>query len=179
MKDYTPWNQLSVLPNSVLVIVDAQIGFIGPKTKHIRSAIESLLHQKNSDFLAVFATKFRNLPKSQFRTLIGWDKVAEKPETDLLESVKLYAVETINKTTYSAVLQIDKLLRKYKAQHVYLCGIDTDVCVLQNAAGLFDLGWHTLVLVDACATNGGAVAEQSAIPLLRRTIGDAQVIEID
>jgi len=138
----------------------------------------SLLHSRGEEFETVIATRFRNAPGSLFRTAIQWDRLAGPPETDLVDGLEAFADFVVDKTTYGAAAELDVLLRQRSVLHVYLCGIDTDVCVLSNAAGLFDLGWRANVLVDACGTGGGSEAQASAIPLLRRTVGPEQVIEL-
>jgi nicotinamidase-related amidase len=53
-----------------LLIVDVQKGFINEHTKEIPSAVSAL--QADYDF--VFASRFINLPDSNFRKLMNWKR---------------------------------------------------------------------------------------------------------
>jgi len=119
-----------------------------------------------------------NRAESNFRRLIGWQRLGASPDTDLIESVRDHAHRVITKPTYGAVAQVMDALVERDISAVYLCGIDTDVCVLQNAAGLFDAGVTPYVLFNACGTNGGPAAQHAALHLLRRTIGRGQVLTL-
>ena len=59
---------------------------------------------------------------------------------------------------------------------VHLCGIATDNCVLKTAADLFEAGILPVVHADWCASHGGADFHQTGLAILRRLIGDAQVV---
>jgi len=172
------WLDLPVPPRSALVVVDVQRGFVDASTSPAADEVMSLLRSRGAEFETVIATRFFNLPGSLFRTAFQWDRLAGPPETDLVDGLDAFADFVVDKTTYGAATELNALLRQRSARHVYLCGIDTDVCVLSSAAGLFDLGWKANVLVDACGTGGGSEAQASAIPLLRRTVGPEQVIEL-
>lgn len=82
----------------------------------------------------------------------------------------------IDKPTYGAGEAIERHLREHDIQRVTVVGIDTDVCVLQNAAYLFDHGFAVGVDAAGTATNGGPEADKAAIPLLRRTLGREYVL---
>lgn len=170
------YSRLTIPPRSALLAVDCQRGFAGPNARHAVELIDGFLTERAQDFDLVLATRFRNPPGSNFRRLIHWNRLASEPETLLFDSVAGAADVVIDKTTYSATGQIESELAKGGIDRVYIFGIDTDVCVLQNAAGLFDRGLTPLVLVDLSATNGGPAAQEAAIPLLCRTVGSDQVL---
>jgi nicotinamidase-related amidase len=167
---------MDIFSRSALIVVDVQRGFIGPSTAHVPRAVRSLLNARRGEFDLVVATRFRNLPDSPFRKWIHWDDLSCAPDTDLVEGIEERADVVIDKTIYGVPSDLAQLVEQSGAQHVYVCGIDTDVCVLQIAAGLFDLGHHVLVLLRATGTNGGHDAQAAAEKLLCRTIGQDQVI---
>lgn len=170
------WAWLTLPQRAALLVVDAQVGFAGPHTAHVESRIASLVEQRAGDFSIIIATQFFNAPDSNFRRLIDWHGVSESPATDLFEPVQAAAHCVIAKHTYGASDEIARLLADRGIEDVFVCGIDTDVCVLQNAAGLFDRGYYVRVLLDACGTNGGPLAQEASRPLLMRTIGARQTI---
>ncbi len=170
------WERLDVEPGSALLVVDAQHGFRTADTRHGADELERLLAARAPDFSLIIATQFVNAPDSLFRSLIGWDELTGPPETDLLPAVAGVDPVVITKNGYGAGQQIGTLLAEHHISTVYVCGIDTDVCVLHNAAQLFDAGFTVIALTDACASTGGESAHTAAVAVLRRTIGDQQVL---
>lgn len=82
----------------------------------------------------------------------------------------------IEKTTFGAGGRIAEVLREHGLETVVIMGLDTDICVLQNAGQLFDLGFVPVVDLRGCATNGGPEADRAAINVMERTVGRGQVI---
>lgn len=160
--------------NQALIVIDVQAGFISEYTERCLPRIRELV--SNKEFSAILATRFSNPIGSQFRRLIGWSRLSTPEDIALEPVVERYADIVVDKTTYGAGEILGEELRKRNISVVTLVGIDTDVCVLQNAASLFDQGFTVYVDVAGCATNGGREADAAAIPLLRRTIGTNQVI---
>lgn len=170
------YEELIIEPHSGLLVIDYQEGFITENTKHIVDPLNCFLMNRNQEFDLVIGTKFINPADSNFRSLIHWDKLTNEPETCLLDSVNDVASVIVEKGTYSAAVEVSKILLEKELNRVYVVGVDTDVCVLHTAAGLFDLGFTPIVLASLCATNGGDEAQTAAIPLLGRTVGTAQVL---
>ena len=107
---------------------------------------------------------------------MDWNKLSSPEEIALDPTVQANSHIIIDKTTYATGEAIAKILNDANINKVTLVGIDTDVCVLQNAAYLFDHGFEVTVDTKGCATNGGEDAEQAAYKLLRRTIGRGFVL---
>lgn len=157
-----------------LVIIDVQAGFISDYTERCLPRIHELA--RSGRFEAVIATRFSNPEGSPFRRLIGWSRLATEEDIALDPVVEEHADVIIDKVTYGAGAELEKTLRASGIVEATMVGIDTDVCVLQNAAALFDRGFTVHVDLDGCATNGGPDADAAAAPLLRRTLGKNQVI---
>lgn len=167
---------IAIADNAALVLVDVQNGFIGESTKHIPSLIGSFIRQRSKDFACIVATRFLNYPNSPYIRLIGWSDLMKPPRTDLIDEVRDVPDIVLDKHTYCNAEDIAVQLRKRGVTIVYLAGVDTDVCVLQNAAGLFDRGFEVYVLYDLCATNAGSAVHNAMLTPLCRTIGGRQVI---
>ena len=127
-------------------------------------------------FSAVVATRFINPTGSMFEQLMGWTDLREPDETALHRLIEPRADHVITKTTYSNAAAVAEIAKQYKATQIWLCGIDTEVCVLQTASGLWDLGIHPVVLYDLCASTGGEQAHLNAYDVIRRTVGAKQII---
>lgn len=157
-----------------LVVIDVQDGFISDYTKRALPRVYELLEDER--FGLVIATRFYNPEGSPFRKYMRWDKLAGTPDTVLDPVVAAKADIILDKPTYGAGEAIARALDDYGIRKATLVGIDTDVCVLQNAAYLFDHDYEVTVDTGACATNGGPEAERAAIRLLGRTIGRDYVL---
>lgn len=159
---------------SALLLIDVQNGFVSDYSQrclpHIFDAVERY------DFGLVLATQFINVEDSQFRRLMNWNKLQSKHDIALLPPVENNADYIIKKSTYGAGDRIAELLRQHDVSTVVIMGIDTVLCVLQNAAQLFDLGFVPVVDLRGCASNGGPEADHAAIRLMERTVGKDQVI---
>lgn len=155
--------------NQALIIVDVQQGFLNDYTRKCLPRIHQLIQEKS--FQLIIATRFYNPEGSPFRKFMKWNKLATPAEIDLDDVVEKAADFIIDKQTYGAGVQIAKILKNNHIKKATLVGIDTDVCVLQNAAYLFDCGFEITVDTKGCATNGGAEADKAAFKLLQRTVG--------
>jgi nicotinamidase-related amidase len=161
------------MPLSQLLIIDVQSGFINEWTAHVPMRVASL----QDSFDRVLVTRLYNPQKSLYRKLIGWNgfslgsvdtQLAFAPRTD---------ATIIDKSTYSCVNEglLDRL-RRDAVSRVHLCGIGTDSSVMISAVDLFEAGIEPVVLAHACASAAGHADHQAGLQILKRLIGDKQVI---
>lgn len=167
---------MNIKPHAALVLIDVQNGFIGEHTVHLPGLLLSFLGKHATDFDLIIATRFFNTPGSQFVRLVEWSEMMAPPSTDLVDGLGQYANVILDKTTYSDAKDIAHELDIRGLHTAYLAGADTDVCVLQNAAGLFDLGYEPHILYDLCASNGGTAAHLAILDTLERTVGRGQIV---
>jgi nicotinamidase-related amidase len=135
---------------TALIVIDVQNSFINEQTQDIPAKIAEHIQQQSYD-LIVFS-KFVNKPGSNFERILQWKKSYGSPETDLAgelqELAKAHTV--IEKPTYSALKseKLRKLLKGEGIDKLYLCGLDTDACVLATAFDAFDLEYDFEVLAE-------------------------------
>ena len=146
---------------------------MGAWTAHIPAAVEAL--QAGYDHVVV--TRFRNPPDSPYRKLIGWQRFApDSDDTELVFAPRADAV-VIDKSTYTCIdAAFLARLQAWRAEAVDICGIATDNCVLKCAVDLFEAGIRPRVLSQYCASHGGPDCHEAGIKLLKRFIGEMQVI---
>ena len=157
---------------AILLIVDVQAGFINPSTRHIPEAVERLQDR----FATVFASRFENAPDSPFRRWKGLARFAPgMPETSLAFAPRADA-SVFAKGGYSAATGEIVAAAKAADSPVYLCGIATDNCVLATAIDLFEAGIRPIVVADACASHGGPDYHDAGMLLLKRLLGEAQIV---
>ncbi len=162
---------------SILIVVDVQKGF--SEREDVLPKAKKIVELTNSNrFEHIIATRFINVNDSPFIKILHWDKLKDGDSTELVEGLKCEKV--IIKHSYTCV---SNELIDYMAElnggtnptEVYICGIDTDCCVLKTAVDLFEMGIRPIVLKDYCASNGGEVSHEAGIKVLERTIGIDQI----
>lgn len=158
---------------SALLVIDVQRGFINKYTKDIPSLIEQ--EQTRYDFVWSAQLEHKeNSPFLKIRRYSGFSDI-DSPE-ELAFNLRPDA-KTIFKHGYSAVT--NKLSDELKANNIIqidLMGVDTDQCVLATALALFDLGITPRIVVDRCASTGGPEAHDAGVDVLRRALGDQNMI---
>lgn len=151
-----------------LLIVDVQTGFINKHTNHLPKLVEKLQY----DFDNVFIAKFHNEKGSCFENLLDWDGMQKgTDEVDLAFAMK-YGAKIFSKNKYSKYLD-----EMGDFDEIYLCGICTDICVLKTALDLFEKGIRPVVYEDLCASTAGDVLHKAGLDILRRNIGERQVVK--
>lgn len=161
------------MPASQLLIIDVQTGFINEWTAHVPLRVVTL----QDSFDCVLVTRLYNPQKSLYRKLVGWNGFSlGSVDTHLAFATRADAT-IIDKSSYSCVngALLDRL-RRENITRVHLCGIATDGSVLMTAVDLFQAGIEPVVLAHACGSSGGHADHQAGLQILRRLIGDKQVI---
>ncbi len=158
---------------AALLIVDVQKGFLNDWTGHIPAKVEALQNR----YEKVFVTRFSNPEGSNYRKLIGWQPFAPGTEDTELAFTPRDDAVIIEKAGYSCVTAgFLARLKGLRIDTVHLCGIATDNCVLKCAVDLFEAGLRPIVLADFCASHGGPECHDCGLRLLRRFIGENQVV---
>ena len=128
--------------DSVLVVVDAQPGFVAPTPRGEATVVAIAWLCGMASRLGVPIVAVEEGPEREGRTdarvlerLPAGTPVIEKPTFGLTGSAE--AVDAIRATDRGTVV---------------LTGFETDVCVAQSAIGLLDLGFRTVVVEDAAYT---------------------------
>ena len=142
---------------SALIVVDVQNYFLNESTKHLPARIAGYIKSSSFDF--VLLTKFVNSRKSNFAKSLGWHNCNSSPDTDIPKELEEFTNghNVFEKNTFSAFknVQMVKFLLRNKISKVYLCGTDSDACVLASAYDAFDLGFSVKVVKELCASCNG------------------------
>ncbi len=157
-----------------LLIIDVQKGFINEWTRHIPAKVERL----QDDFERLWVTRFFNPEGSLHRRLVGWGRFAPGSDDTRLAFTPRAGAPVVDKSTYTCVTgDLLQALEGDGVATVHLAGIATDNCVLKSAVDLFEAGIEPVVLADHCASHGGPDCHEAGLKLLRRFIGEGQVVE--
>jgi nicotinamidase-related amidase len=160
----------------ILIIIDAQKGFITEYSSHVLLRLDKLQYQ----FKHVIFTKFYNPDPSPFREILDYQKLSSgDSDTELAISPREDAI-IIERPLYTCVT--DKLrehLKKLSAEEVYVCGVATEACVLKSVLDLFEYNIRPYVIEDICASDQDKHYHDIAIELMKKLVGKDQVITLD
>ncbi len=166
---------MPVLP-AALIVMNQQIAFMNEATEYLPDRIGELL--ESVPFEKVFFTQFINPPHvGGLSQTLGWDGLAlDDPETGIVPQFIHQAKDhTITTSGFGLPLNVLPHLYGTSVNTVYLTGVETDCNIFKAAFDLFETNYRPVVLADYCASCGGAERHNSALALLRRHIGNAQV----
>jgi len=158
--------------NDAILIVDAQKFFINEFTKHIPKKIANFLRKKRFDFILFSQYIFSK--KSPFAKIIKNPRLINQKDTEIIPELQEFVIKDkiFIKSTFS-VFQSKiflKFLQKNNIKKLYLCGFDTDGCILITAFEGFDLGFDINVLEDLCASHHGLKYHKEAVRILQKNV---------
>lgn len=169
------------MDNKILIVVDVQNGFIKTQ-EHVNKANQIVALVESGKFDKIVATKFTNYTGSMYEKYFNWSDLKTSDETDLYGKLKADVDAVFYKTTYGCVnddfIELLTQLNDYEELgEAYICGLDTDACVLATAVGLFDRTITPIVLEGYCFSTGGEQYHEAGLKCLERTIGKNQIRE--
>lgn len=158
---------------SLLLVIDVQKDFITEETKNIPSKIEELVGSHKFD--DVIFTKYINSKDNLCYTKLGFEGCLTKEGQELALDSNHYRV--FEKPMYTSLTkELENYIKDNQVETIYCCGIDTECCVLKTALDLFENGYNVYVLKDYCGCIAGKEAHDNVIELLKRNIGEKNVI---
>lgn len=163
---------------SILIVVDMQNGFNRFEQTHILAKKVAELTQSNI-FDEIIATRFFNKEGSQYTKFINWHRLMSSPDTDLVEGIKADVV--VDKWIYTCINDDFMVLLKKQndgeiPKHIFLCGADTDCCVMKIATDLFEQGIMPIVLTSYCDSNGGPKSHDAGVLVMERLLGKKSLV---
>lgn len=160
--------------STLLLVIDLQKNFINEETKYCHKKIKKLLDCNNYDFIAF--TKFINDEDSNFYKTLNWKGCMTEEDRQIMVDTKDHKV--FEKRTYTAFnKEFKDYIKDNNIDTIYLCGIDTDACVLKTALDLFDNDYNVKVIEDCSMSHSGYKMHESAINILKKNIGSNNVIK--
>ena len=160
------------MTKTALIIIDVQNYFVNERTKLIPEKIAKHIAKTKYDF--VVFTKFINKEGSNYARLLNWHKMLSGNQTDIDNSLIRFtnSNNVFTKTSYSIfkARSLPVFLKKNKIDSLFLCGIDTDACVLASAFEAFDRGFRVKVLKELCSSHSGESLHNSALTIIEKCI---------
>lgn len=163
------------MKSRLLLVIDVQAGFINPRSRHVVPLIESLLREHAS--VPVAFTRFVNWRGSSFVRFQQWEEMLTRKSIAIVPELRAKAADVFDKFTYSAATpEFMAHLRQHGIRTVYLCGLDTDGCVLATAFALFDHGIRPVILLPYCASSSRQNHHRHARAVMKRSFGSTSVL---
>src|SRR2546423_4653041 len=167
----------------VLVVVDVQNGFITEHSQHGVPAIVDLVRRWQTAHSDVVFTRYLNYTGSPFDRLIGCTAMIDGPDTELIHELTPYISPEppiVDKKIYTLFTpEGTQLVDEHGWTDLYICGIDTEICVLKTAVDAFEHNLTPWILKDACASHSGPKAHTAGLFIAARFIGSGQIIQIN
>lgn len=161
--------------NNSLLVIDLQENFINNNTKNVPNSIKKLIDSNIANHI-VF-TKFINDDSSNFYKILNYKGCMNEKDRNIVIDTKDYKI--IEKRVYTAYNDELKLyIDTNKIRTIYLCGIDTDACVLKTALDLFENVFDVKVVEDCSMSHSGIEYHNSAINMLKKLIGSQNVVKM-
>lgn len=166
-------NILKINNTSLLLVIDVQKNFINKNTRDIPSRIENLI--QNNKFNYIVFTKFINDKDSNFYKMLNYKGCMIEEDRRIVIDTKDNKV--LEKRTYTALTpELMTYLKENKIKDIYLCGIDTDACVLKTAIDLFENNYNVKVIEYCTMSHSGRRYHKFAIKMLKKLIGKDSII---
>ncbi|MGF7233780.1 MAG: cysteine hydrolase, partial [Frankia sp.] len=139
--------------SSVLVVVDVQNGFVSEHSSPVVPIIADLARRWQGAGGDSIFTRYLNVPGSHHERLMGWTEVRDSPATDIVDELAPYvakATAVVDKHMYSLFNEEGSVLVDRAGwTDLYICGIDTNSCVLKTAVDAFERGLTPWIVSDA------------------------------
>lgn len=156
----------------LLLIIDLQDAFLNEATAFVSRKIDDLI--QSGKFDDVLFTRFVNIENSVYEKELFYEGCKKEDGKIVIDT---HGFSVIDKTQYSAYTPaLLNYIKDKQIDQIYLCGLDTDCCVLITAIDFFEHGYDIYVLQDFCASSGGETMHQAGLMIGRRNIGKNRVI---
>ncbi len=161
--------------NSLLLVIDLQKNFINENTENVPNNISNLINTNRFDY--VVFTKFVNDINSQFYKILGYKGCLNTEDRRIVIDTNNNKI--IEKKIYTALNQeLVQFIKENNIGIIYLCGIDTDACVLKTAIDLFENNYNVKVIEDCSMSHSGIEFHEYAIKILEKLIGKQNVVKM-
>lgn len=164
---------------NILIVVDVQNGFNRHEENHFEAdKIVKLTQSGLFDF--IIATRFLNKEGSPYTKFLDWHQLQTSPEIDLIKGINANLI--VDKEIYTCVNEnFLATLKEHNEgkmpHHIFICGVDTDCCVLKIATDLFENGIMPITLTHYCFSNGGMKSHLAGIEVMKRLIGKKCLVD--
>ncbi|MGD9526964.1 MAG: isochorismatase family cysteine hydrolase [Dehalococcoidia bacterium] len=168
---------------SALVVVDVQNGFVTDASRHVVPIIAKLAESWLTAGSDVVFTRYVNYTGSPHERILGWSQLKHSPEIDIVDALNDHverAVAVVDKKVYTLFNdEGESIVATHGWTDLYICGIDTEVCVLKTAVDAFERGITPWIVTDASASHAGQAYHDAGLLVATKFIGRGQLVTTD
>lgn len=153
-----------------LLIVDPQYGFINQNTVGALNEIKKVVSEKDWDI--IISTQFINNKDSLYRDF-GYESmdISDSYNIKIHKDIENKSDLIIKKYGYGYSKELINYLHDYCIKRVFICGFDTESCVLSTAISLFDHGIKPVIIEKCCSSSRGKRISENAFEIMRIMFG--------
>ena len=158
---------------NLLIVIDVQKINYNEEVKDYVEKINDLVNSKKFD--DVIFTRFINSTDNPVYTKAKWEDCIE--EKDYALAIDPHNYKVFDKGTYNSLTtEVKEYIDKNNFDKIYLCGVDSDCCVLSTALNMFDNNYNVYVLKDYTFSMLNEENNKLALEIIERCIGSDYVI---
>ena len=168
-----------------LWVIDPQNAFVNSYTEHVVEPIAALIRDWCSHGGKVSASWFKSCGDDPWNEFMGWNTGGKENEALhplVADAIAETGSHSFPKNSYSAVIGDTDLywvrLTDW-GDEIYLCGLDTEACVLATATDFFQHRFtRPVVFTDLCVSSRGPEYHQAGLMCLESLIGADQLVSV-
>lgn len=161
------------MEEKLLIVIDVQSAFVNDSTKDTVKSIEEIVN--SGKFENIVFTRFINSKENVIYKKLGYTECIDEKSRKIVIETKDYPV--VDKTTYTAYSKkIVDYINKENITEIYLCGFDTDCCVLKTMLDFFENGYDVKMIENCTASSGGNELDMYAKGIIKRNCGEDAII---
>lgn len=155
-----------------LLIVDVQQGFIKNGAGTIIDPIRSLLDSWNG---LVYYLRYKNYPGSLYTQHLDWHEFMTSNQHDIVPDIYKSGCEIFDHFGYAPAAELIEKIKPHG--EAYICGLDTDACVMAAVFACWDNEIRPYIIADCCACSDGESFHKAALDIMLRQFGVKSVIK--
>ncbi len=173
-----PYASLQPASPSCLIAVDMQHQFLNAHTRHILPGVQALVDR----FDYVVCSRYVHLEGGPVERFKKWEGAGENTLGAQL-AINLDArpgsrTRVLEKHYFGAFSpEVREWVLNHGIEEVYVCGMDTDICVLKTLFDIVETGLRPIVLKDLTATYAGEPCYSHGMLSIKRLVGREQILD--
>lgn len=166
------------MARKAFVVIDIQNGFINKNTQHVPARVRDYLKQHKSEYEVVIATRYINTPNTSCYKIEGWKGCMQgTDEIEIVDELTGLYDYVVDKNRYACTnFEFVKILHDYKIDEIYMCGLNTECCVLSSAFILYDNGFPIYVFDELSGSTSGQAAHEAGLLTFKRCMTKNSVL---
>jgi nicotinamidase-related amidase len=164
---------------TALIVIDVQNYFMNQHTEWLPARI--VQHANSRPYDLIVLTKFKNKVGSNFTRILDWERCFNDLETNItpeLRAIRNPEILLREGVTSTWTSELSSLVQKEGITKLYLCGVDSDACVLATAFDVFDANLDFEVIEELCANTMGEEQNNAAMRIIQKQLSYKKQIDV-